>query len=280
MGCFLACFGFSHKRKIRKPAHKRYGSYKPLDSSSITIVRLSSSHKNPITVGDFEPRHKTKEQQQEQKPSSKIRKKVRFNLNVQTYEPVSTSYDNFLEKEEEIHDEKMEILSTSKGSFNLNYRYRNCSDFYDEEEEEEDMAFEDSDLYDDDYYNDDDEEDDDYDGDDDIDIERVSHTSSEKKVISCENTDGEKINSTTTSLHSVLKPVENINQWREAKAKTAPLKQQRKENIQLFRQSSSSCLSQQQQKQPFDYQSKPLLQEIAVDSSLSSWLTSKTIQSV
>ncbi|KAF4350488.1 hypothetical protein F8388_003293 [Cannabis sativa] len=195
MGCFLACFGFSHKRKIRKPAHKRYGSYKPLDSSSITIVRLSSSHKNPITVGDFEPRHKTKEQQQEQKPSSKIRKKVRFNLNVQTYEPVSTSYDNFLEKEEEIHDEKMEIF-------------------------------------------------------------------------------------TTTSLHSVLKPVENINQWREAKAKTAPLKQQRKENIQLFRQSSSSCLSQQQQKQPFDYQSKPLLQEIAVDSSLSSWLTSKTIQSV
>uniref|UniRef100_A0A803Q4I2 Uncharacterized protein n=1 Tax=Cannabis sativa TaxID=3483 RepID=A0A803Q4I2_CANSA len=164
MGCFLACFGFSHKRKIRKPAHKRYGSYKPLDSSSITIVRLSSSHKNPITIGDFEP--------------------------------------------------------------------------------------------------------------------RVSHTSSEKKVISCEKPDGEKISSTTTSLHSVLKPVENINQWREAKAKTAPLKQQRKENIQLFRQSSSSCLSQQQQKQPFDYQSKPLLQEIAVDSSLSSWLTSKTIQSV
>ncbi|XP_062108930.1 uncharacterized protein LOC133819647 isoform X2 [Humulus lupulus] len=275
MGCFLACFGLSHKRKIRKPAHKRHGSYKPLDSS-ITIVRLSSSQ-NPIstTIADFEPRRKSKEQ-----PSSKIRKKVRFNLNVQTYEPVSTSYDHFLEEEEK--SEKMEILSTSKGSFNLNYRYQNCRDFYDEEEE--DMAFEDSDLYDDDddYYYNDEEEDEDYDGDNDVDSQRGSQefysssTSSEKKV-SCDKPDEEKSN--TTSLHSVLKPVENINQWRAAKAKTAPPKQQSKENIQLFQQ-SSSCISPFDSEKPNRNQSKPLLQEIAVDASLSSWLNSKTTQSV
>ena len=220
-------------------------------------------------------RHKTKEQ-----PISKIRKKVRFNLNVQTYEPILTSY-HFLEDEE---DEKMlrkdeetaeESLSTSRGSFNLNYRYQNCRDFYDEED---DIAFEDSDLYDEDYNNK--EDDDEYDGDIDIGSQRAnrdgfseecnsSSTSSEKKV-SCDKPLEEKDN---ISMHSVLKPVENLTQWRAAKAKTAPSKQERKENLPLVQKASCSQSPIDLDK-PYRKQSKAPLQEIAVDSSLSSWLNS------
>ncbi|PON33815.1 FK506-binding nuclear-like protein [Parasponia andersonii] len=274
MGCFLACFGLSHKRKRRKPAHKGYGGYEPLDSS-VTIVRLSSAENPTSTKAYSEPRHKPKEQ-----PSSKIRKKVRFNPNVQTYEPISTS-SHFLEDEE---DEKLmrkceeradESLSTSKGSFNLNYRYQNCRDFYDEDD---DIAFE-SDLYDEDDYNEEEDEDE-YDGDIDIDSQRVSQdefskelnpssVSSDKKVSS-----DKSVEKKDTSAHSVLKPVENLTQWRAAKAKTASSKQPREENISLF-QKSSCRTSLLDSGKPY-----PLLQEIAVDSSLSSWLNPTSTYSV
>ncbi|EXC24413.1 hypothetical protein L484_003721 [Morus notabilis] len=271
MGCFLACFGFTNKRKKRKSADKKHGSYEPLDSS-VSIVRLVTAE-NLTTSADFEPRHKPKEQL-----SSKIRKKVRFNLNVQAYEPISTSYhflkDEEDEKVEKKHEEIKEgSLSTSlfgSGSSNLNYRYQNCRDFYD------DIAFEDSDLddYDIDYIDDNDDE---YDGDSDIDSQRVSKDgmSSEKKVSSDEHAEEKaKISDKSDYAHSVLKPVENLTQWRAAKAKAAtPSKQhQRKENNLLSQEFSEPLLV--QERQPRN-QSKPLLQEIAVDSSLSSWLSSR-----
>ncbi|PON94823.1 FK506-binding nuclear-like protein [Trema orientale] len=276
MGCFLACFGLSHKRKRRKPAHKGHGGYEPLDSS-VTIVRLSSAE-NPISTKAYsEPRHKHKEQ-----PSSKIRKKVRFNPNVQTYEPISTSY-HFLEDEE---DEKLirkgeeiadESLSTSKGSFNLNYRYQNCRDFYDEDD---DIAFESDLYYDDDYNEEEDEDEDEYDGDIDIDSQRVSQDEFSKElnsysVSSDKNVSSDKsVEEKDTSAHSVLRPVENLTQWRAAKAKTASSKQPREENISLF-QKSSCRTSLLDSGKPY-----PLLQEIAVDSSLSSWLNPTSTYSV
>lgn len=231
-------------------------------------------------------RHKPKEQL-----SSKIRKKVSFNLNVQTYEPISTSYhflkDEEDEKVEKKHEEIKEgSLSTSlfgSGSSNLNYRYQNCRDFYDEEDD--DIAFEDSDLddYDIDYIDDNDDE---YDGDSDIDSQRVSKDdmSSEKNVSSDEHAEEKaRISDKSDYAHSVLKPVENLTQWRAAKAKAAtPSKQhQRKENNLLAQEFSvpfapmpSSKPLLVEERQPCN-QSKPLLQEITVDSSLSSWLSSR-----
>lgn len=235
-------------------------------------------------------RHKPKEQL-----TSKIRKKVSFNLNVQTYEPISTSY-HFLkdEEDEKVEKRREEIeegsLSTSlsgSGSSNLNYRYQNCRDFYDEED---DIAFEDSDL--DDY--DLDDIDDNGDGDSGIGSQRESKDgfselldsssmSSDKKDEPVE----EKANissgtNKTDFTHSVLKPVENLTQWRAAKAKTATSKHERKENNLMSRDSlppfgvpmpSSEPVILKERQQ--HNQAKPLLQEITVDASLSTWISSR-----
>lgn len=201
---------------------------------------------------------------------SKIRKKVSFNLNVQTYEPISTDYHLLKDEESDakICDDK-ESEEIALGSSNLNYRYQNCREFYDEED---DIAFEDSDL-------------DDKDGDDgdeiiedirdgDINSQRESQEGFLKRVSSSVE---EKRNvDRSECIHSVLKPVENLTQWRAAKVKAkdeaaaaaaaAKQRDQRKENVSLSREPklAPQCCN----------QSKPLLQEIAVDSSLSTWLNS------
>ncbi|KAK7820628.1 hypothetical protein CFP56_038648 [Quercus suber] len=76
-------------------------------------------------------------------------------------------------------------------------------------------------------------------------------------------------------VHSVLNPIENLSQWKAVKAKTAPPKHQRKENIEL-KEEPLKFISSKPILDPLPFsnpsQSKPLMQEIAVDSSLSSWL--------
>ncbi|KAL4386325.1 hypothetical protein GQ457_09G022090 [Hibiscus cannabinus] len=87
MGCFLGCFGISTKRKRRKPANRilpgpadsRFVTYEPLDSS---YLQMMTSQKTPMLRRDR---------------VLKSGKKVSFNLNVQTYEPIpddetTTSY--------------------------------------------------------------------------------------------------------------------------------------------------------------------------------------------
>ncbi|KAL5542336.1 hypothetical protein UlMin_010046 [Ulmus minor] len=284
MGCFLACFGVSKKRKRRKAAHKilaaglRHGSYLPLDSS--TAIAGLGSEENP-SKAESEPKQKLKEQK-----SLKIRKKVRFNLNVQIYEPISTAY-HILEGEEE---EKMEkngketaerSLSTSRsvkgvginaGSFNLNYRYQNCRDWYDEED---DIAFGDSDL------DDDDEGEEDYDWESDIDNHGIIRDGISEKSCSGEAVEEKDNLSTIDNGHnSVLKPVENLSQWRAAKAKAAPDKQQSKENIALIQESQLPFTSKQSSAKAHCNHSRPLLQEIAVNSSFSSWLNTASTLSV
>ncbi|CAB4261844.1 unnamed protein product [Prunus armeniaca] len=279
MGCFLACFGFSKKKKRRKPGNKvaaagdqGRGSYVPLDSS-LTIIGVDGAKESLRSAGS-ELRDKPKEQTR-----FKIRKKVSFNLNVQTYEPISTGY-HFLESDEEEEVEKngQEVskgsLSTSAsqrdsttlrmGLFPSNYRYQNVRDSYDEDDH---IADEESDL--DDNYNDIDDDDD-----SEIDDQRISQegfsrqfcSSSIKRELECPNARGN-----IQYVHSVLSPVENLTQWKAAKAKAAAPKQQ-KENI--------AALSQEPRMPPSSRssynQSKPLLQEIPVHASLSSWLNSQS----
>lgn len=106
--------------------------------------------------------------------TAKIKKKVSFNLNVKTYEPIpneeTSSSPSEGEKEtmwgyneEETAGASMKymnceenLMSAKFGSFPANYRYQNCRDTYDEGDE---IDFEDIDLDDDDAELDFDEED-------------------------------------------------------------------------------------------------------------------------
>lgn len=222
----------------------------------------------------------------------KTRKKVSFNLNVQTYEPISNTY-NLLEDEEE---EKMgknggevargSLLSGTNSTSHSNYRYQNCRDCYDEED---DIAFEDSDLDDEEDEDDDDNE---YDWESDIDGQRTSQDGfskqfcsssiSSKNGISSDPVVDENANNamplSVRDIHSVLSPVENLSQWRAAKAKSVPQKNQRKENIGVLQEPSEPSVpfrsNSNFSSSPLCNQSKPLLQEIKVDASLSSWLNS------
>ncbi|GAV87095.1 hypothetical protein CFOL_v3_30521 [Cephalotus follicularis] len=298
MGCFLGCFGFSTKRKRRKPAKnvvprdQKHLSYKPLDSF------VSINHDitdNPI-CSHSELRNKLKEQS-----SIKVKKKVSFNLNVQAYEPVpndGTTYhswgsDEQAKKEETIEETvrgsqfplqtKGYSAALRMGSYPSNYRYQNSVDSYDEEDE---MAFEESDL-------DDEFEDDDLIGD-----QRTSQEEFSKEFNSLSMDESQKIDSLANDktnnhlppcsstywemksiglnrsardrsqyVHSVLNPVENLTQWKAVKAKAAPPKQQRKENIAAVDLPLFNAA-------PNGSQSRPLLPYITVDSSLSNWLAS------
>lgn len=248
-----------------------------------------------------------------EKSSNKIRKKVSFNLNVQTYEPLTndeTTYQLSESDEEEVKEKNGE--KTAEGSlstvcsgdstkkkinpFPINHRYQNCIDSYDYED---DLAFIESDLDDEDEYEDEDEEfeDDDYDGSD-FDDQRISQKSLE--LPERMSLDENKINNhmqlpaaSTESIeskgnardrsqyvNSVLNPVENLTQWKAIKARTAGPKNPRKENTALQEEPTVPFgLKSRSHPCPFNLapnhnQSKPLQQEIAVDASLSNWLAS------
>ncbi|XP_022760329.1 uncharacterized protein LOC111306743 [Durio zibethinus] len=318
MGCFLGCFGISTKRKRRKPANRilpgdsKLVSYEPLDSSVSINLDIPEE---PISSSS-QLSNKPKE-----RSSIKIRKKVSFNLNVQTYEPIpaeeTTTYQ-FLQSVEEKESEnngaeagKGSLPSLSEGdsnslqmgSYPTNYRYQNCRESYDEDDE---MAFEECDLEDDDYFYDYDDEDDSDDGDKDVDDQKqrreesldqfdslnmesakgasLVHLDEDKaknQMPLSASTDGElksfgcgNARIRSQYLCSVLNPVENTTKWKEIKARAAPApKNRRKENIALEEEPQIPFSSKLRSDCSPNYnQSKPLLQDIAVDASLSNWL--------
>ncbi|CAH2059607.1 unnamed protein product [Thlaspi arvense] len=115
MGCFMGCFGLSSNKKrrnsIRKilPRDQRICSYEPLLSSDPTD--FSTVADNPEKISKTNLRCEVEEA--EKNGTKKTRKRVRFNLNVQTYEPIlPTRYQNCCSDDEE-EEEKGEI---SKGS--------------------------------------------------------------------------------------------------------------------------------------------------------------------
>ncbi|XP_002528376.2 kinesin-related protein 4 [Ricinus communis] len=291
MGCFLGCFGFPSKRKRRKPANRvqpgdhRLGSYEPLDSASTNL----DAKAEPISK-DSESSKKPKEPL-----NYKIKKKVSFNLNVQSYEPIPKEDENINyfwenddeEKRDEISKENAkegqskslsedDSVAAKMASYPSSYRYRNCTDSYDDEDE---IAYEESDLDDDEDENDDDDSDEDYGSGGDMDnlttsrdefsetFKSLSLSSQMRDSLTRENSEnlrplgdlnsvGMNRNARDRSqyVHSVLNPIENLSQWKAAKAKGMPqVKRQRKENVALEQQAQ-------------------LTQEISVDASLSNWI--------
>ncbi|XP_030514263.1 uncharacterized protein LOC115728076 [Rhodamnia argentea] len=279
MGCFLACFGLSKKRRRRrKPIHSEdhvgRGKYEPLDNSSqldLEIAQDSSTSTSSLS---------------KKQSSAKTRKKVRFNLNVQTYEPIPIADAYFSESDKEEDKRRPEdetprldpspTLPNKGGStastgavYSENYRYQNCRDSSDEEEE---LLYDDSDFELED-------EDDDIGSDDNIDFygnmqdSRMSQkqvplqitssvSSSMKEQVSLWRSDLDKtenlishhsmsvletktLNTSenarcrTQYVDSVLNPVENLMQWKRIKGNATPVKHQQKENLELEKKFST-----------------------------------------
>lgn len=286
MGCFLQCFGLTSKRKRRKTLYKvlagenqKYGNYQVL----ATVTEKSIVPYSKIRGGDQE--------KEKSGVKSKKKKKVSFNLNVEMYEANPGSYQ-VLDDDEEDENKETAVESEREGSvvsmirYPSNHRYYNCS--YDNEEEDE-IVYEESDI--DEF--DDDEFDEGYDWDDESlenygDAEVCDENSEQKEdAMKNQKSNDAKLKSNLSepersiNMNSVLHPVENLTQWKAIKAKVASSKQTRKENVPSEQKTSmlpvvlessskfSPCVLESNA-----IQSKPLLQEIAVDASLSNWLVS------
>ncbi|CAK9174350.1 unnamed protein product [Ilex paraguariensis] len=307
MGCFIACFGSSKQRKTRKPpttspsGDQRHKACEALQPTNLIKQEVIADTHKPI------PDLRCKHQDQ---LNSNSRTKVTFNLNVKAYEGLATQEvaSCLLEIEEEKEREKKEenqseshTLSDSSLSSLFSYppnpRYHNCTS---SDEESIDMETKE---------NDSDEKDDDCD--DGTDHTFIKEESSEslfslsiesRKQIDTAETEDKEVNSAVTInvspgnemktfwpnrdardrghyVHSVLNPVENLSQWKAVKARTIlTLNDDEKENFNLekelniplseepnFKQSSHRS------KQKTDHL-KPQGHEIAIDTSLSSWL--------
>ncbi|KAG7569009.1 hypothetical protein ISN45_Aa04g017730 [Arabidopsis thaliana x Arabidopsis arenosa] len=209
MGCFMGCFGLSSNKKrrnsIRKilPRDQRICSYEPLLSSDPTD--FSTIIDNPEKISNSNLRGEVGEE--EKKVTKKTRKRVRFDLNVQTYEPiVPPRYENDCSDDEEGkgEKEKPEDLS-SRSVYPSNYRYHNCVDSFEDEDE---MGYGESDLEDEDYYTDDEN-----DYEDDADDEDEEEEERDQDVT------------------PLLNPVENLAQWKAVKARPVKVKRVMKENV-------------------------------------------------
>lgn len=197
----------------------------------------------------------------------KTKKKVSFNLNVKAYEPIHyedeiSSYIS--EGEEETKWElNREAISSSFRSFPANYRYQSFEESYDNSEDQE-LDWE-KELNFDDIVEDDDEDvedDDDYSYGSDEEVQNIDERSQELLLVSQNKSD--------QCVSSVLKPVENLSQWKAIKAKPAQPKQD-KENI-VLEQRETNTLSNAKISASFAFRNTR--KSNAVDTSLSNWLDS------
>ncbi|KMT16547.1 hypothetical protein BVRB_3g048400 [Beta vulgaris subsp. vulgaris] len=226
---FFACFGCTKKRKrpISKRASKtrrRIRGYEPLESD-IHTKELDVSQPLSSTTSE-----KTKD---EKKPS--IKKKVRFNLEVVTYEPLSLQDDEHVTSWEETGDVETDqtaataeeaclnyaplsktFTTESKMSlYSSDYRYNSCYDGEDEYEYDEDDDDDESQISD---------EDDDY---DDvgcmIDPQSMYCEQIMEELDNCSSMPliSSEINARLRSHYivPVLNPIENLSQWKAVKTK-------------------------------------------------------------
>ncbi|KAF5930508.1 hypothetical protein HYC85_031381 [Camellia sinensis] len=283
MGCFLACFGSSKDRKRRNQSKnkvlprgqlQRHGSQKPPQPIVSSEPEISAKPTNLI----LETHDKIEEQL-----SPSPRKKVTFDANIKTYDPVSVheSTEILPESNKDVEKQKEDCsgkstlfhslsedgssITSSVRSYPPNHRYQNCRDSDDEAEE---FECEDSDLDEalEDYG--------DYDEDEDEDNVIVGQETWSKSIPTVSVESGTEISSARDVIEEVDSPltkcVENLTQWKAVKSKgTSPLKPQ-KENFAVEQEAPRISFS-------FKFksdQSKNQNQEIAVDASLSNWLVS------
>ncbi|KAK6164404.1 hypothetical protein DH2020_001268 [Rehmannia glutinosa] len=312
MGCFLGCFGGAKDQKRRKQRINRGSPQRQRNRvqnvQQENIITAEQSTAETITTNLVSELRTKPEQVEQLSPSPK--KRVTFDSNITTYEhvPVHESLDSLPECTANIEKENQEDLKTSSQSQSIseegnsitssvasyppNHRYHNARDSDDEAEE-----YGDSDLDDLDELDDEDDYNDEYDEDIDARIsvqdvwsESVLTASMESRTgnpssqaISDEVESpmifGSKTNGRDRSdyINSVLNPVENISQWKAAKSKGTHTLKPQKENLTNFEAPRLSFSS--EPTLPFSFktksdQKKNANQEIAVDASLSNWLSS------
>lgn len=286
MGCFLACFGSSKDRKNRKQRHKvQHRSQRNAGYIAQSTVSLEqSSLETPIKPVEEVRDGKAEEQLGSGSGSgSSTRKKVTFDANIKTYEHVLVDESNDFE----LHDEeeggkkgkvKEENLAkpresqasseSSSSSYPPNHRYQNCRESDDEEEDEFDYD-EESDL------GDDEDDIEDYVG-----VDDGALQSSDRSIHGLGRVTEEEESNPIGSIRgvrgvgdgNVLKPVENLAQWKAVKAKgSTPLKPQ-KENLSLEQEEPrlSSSFHRSSKEHSFSFS-----EEVSVDASLSNWLSSR-----
>ncbi|XP_018433659.2 nucleosome assembly protein 1;4 [Raphanus sativus] len=245
MGCFMGCFGLSSSKKRRNstrkilPRHQRICSYELLHSSD--PVDASTVSDNPEKISCSNLRCEVETENEEKKGTKKTRKRVRFDLNVQTFEPVLPSrYENYCSDDDdeegkgELSNASSSVDLTSSSVYPPNYRYHNCVDSF-----EDDLGYGESDLEDEDYYTDDET---DYDDDADDEDEDENEEDGDNKDVT-----------------PLLNPVENMQQWKAVKAKPVRVKEL------IMKENAGVVVT--------DDQAKPLLKEIIVNTSLSSWIS-------
>ncbi|KAK8565265.1 hypothetical protein V6N13_020386 [Hibiscus sabdariffa] len=281
MGCFLACFGSSKNRKQRNKSYEAsHFVFFPLYSPQRNVSHIAQSTVSLEQSSLGTPINSVKEVRDDKAEeqlgfgsgsSSSSRKKVTFDTNVKTYEHVlvdeSTDFDLHNEEEggKKLQVKEGENLAkpresedsseSSSTSYPPNHRYQNCRESDDEVDDE--LDYEESDV-----------------GDDEDDIEdygavESNYAEEESEPIDLirgirRGRDGD--------VHPVLKPVENLDQWKAVKSKgSTPLKLQ-KENLSL--EQEEPRLSTSLDRSPKDG-SFSFSEEVSVDASLSNWLSSR-----
>ncbi|KAF8401965.1 hypothetical protein HHK36_012916 [Tetracentron sinense] len=258
MGCFLPCFGSSKERKKRRksakrvlPRDQRNGSYETLQP---TASLKQDSTENPIS-----PVLEIKDKPEEQL-SFNTRKKVTFDLNVNTYEEITTHEikDFVSEIEEEKEGGKKEEKTEKTSQSSSLCQGESSESFFSLSVESR---------------------------------ARISTTSTAEKEVNSPvplpgspdwelKTIGSNWNARDRSkyVHSVLNPVENLAQWKAVKTRAiTPLKHQ-KENGNFEQEPQIPFSSEPSFKlSPFKSElnsnfSKPPNEDISVDTSLSNWL--------
>lgn len=211
---------------------------------------------------------------------SPTRKRVTFDSNVKTYEHIEL----FEEKKEEVKKKKpfkscssegSDITSSSSGSYPSNHRYQNCRESDDEVDDltdcDESDLDDDDELLEEDYYSDGES------------YEAKLHKWDTKvytEEIADNVLDIERIQENSASgrdrsgyVNAVLNPIENLTQWKAVKSKgrttTTIQTQSRKENDQEHKLNASFNLEPR-----VSETKKQGNQQVAVDASLSTWLSS------
>ncbi|XP_042027620.1 uncharacterized protein LOC121774827 isoform X1 [Salvia splendens] len=245
---FHAVYSNTTRRRRRRPENL-LGSNKTAEAMCLLIL-ISNKTSLLIHLSSSKSKSKLKFYDlsiygshfcREEKPLVlKLKKKVRFNLNVKAYEPIPDDDEVDGEEETGLHYEEDVIAS----SYPASYRYQNCR--YSDSEEDGDIDL--------------DEDDDDFSSiqsdniGSDNDVKNQDQTSVEQQAT-------ESISDAGRYVSSVLCPVENLSQWRAVKAKAAIVQPKlQKENL-----IPSSAAPHSDSKRRSD---------VAVDASLSNWLSS------
>ncbi|CAN0885749.1 Protein JASON [Linum grandiflorum] len=284
MGCFLACFGSSkdRRRKCRKQQHhhKKHNKVQPRYQRNATEQDFVPSvapveeqiviPEKPViisTVVEEEIQEEAEEKAFEEESTSAngiLRKRVTFDSNVRTYEPVSVKESTeFLRQEEDEQKEdnrkqeqsdassEASSVTSSSTSYPSNHRYQNCRDS-DDELDMEDQSDSDSDDEEDDYEN------------EELDYGDMYDDPSSRFASAAAYEGKPNVRDRSGYVHPVLNPVENLSQWKAAKCKKSAAPQ------------SKPCDKENHEQEPSFKVKKSNKEEVAVaavDASLSNWLS-------